>query len=139
MVDWNLILLFVGLFIVIGDAQVHELLQPMLHALKTHGVNLQSHGPLAAVTLVLSNITSNVPAVLLLKPAIPLHAATLWYLLAVVSTFAGNLTLLGSIANLIVAEQSGRHSVRLSFVEYLKVGFPLALITTAMAVLYFRF
>ena len=139
MVDWNLILLFVGLFIVIGDAQVHELLGPTMHALKTHGVNLQSHGPLAAVTLVLSNITSNVPAVLLLKPAIPLHAVSLWYLLAVVSTFAGNLTLLGSIANLIVAEQSARHSIRLSFTEYLKVGFPLALITTAMAVLYFRF
>ncbi|NNM88449.1 MAG: anion transporter, partial [Phycisphaerae bacterium] len=95
MVDWNLILLFVGLFVVIGNAQAHELLQPMMHTLKTHGVNLQSRGPLAAVTLVLSNLVSNVPAVLLLKPAIPLHATTLWYLLAVVSTVAGNLTLLG--------------------------------------------
>ena len=139
MVDWNLILLFVGLFIVIGNAQAHQLLQPAMHALKAHGVNLQARGPLAAVTLVLSNIVSNVPAVLLLKPVIPLHAAALWYLLAVVSTFAGNLTLLGSIANLIVAEQSARYSIRLSFVEYLKVGFPLALVTTAMAVLYFRF
>ncbi len=138
MVDWNLILLFVGLFIVIGNAQAHQLLQPAMHALKAQGVNLQSRGPLAAITLILSNLVSNVPAVLLLKPAIPAHAAALWYLLAVVSTFAGNLTLLGSIANLIVAEQSARHSIRLSFVEYLKVGFPLALLTTAMAVLYFK-
>ena len=139
MVDWNLILLFIGLFIVIGNAQVHQLLQPAMHALKVHGINLQSRGPLAAVTLVLSNIVSNVPAVLLLKPAIAAHATTLWYLLAVVSTFAGNLTLMGSIANLIVAEQSGRYAVRLSFGEYLKVGLPLALATTAMAVLYFKF
>ncbi|MGC8551246.1 MAG: anion transporter [Phycisphaerae bacterium] len=138
LVDWNLILLFVGLFIVIADAEKHQLLKPALHALAQAGVNLQHHAPLAGATLVLSNIVSNVPAVLLLKPAIALHATSSWYLLAVVSTFAGNLTLLGSIANLIVAEQSEPLNVRLGYSEYLKVGLPLAVVTTVLAVLYMK-
>ncbi len=139
LVDWNLILLFVGLFIVIGDAQRHALLAPAMHAIAHAGISLQSHIPLASTTLVLSNLVSNVPAVLLIKPAIPMSATSTWYLLAVTSTFAGNLTLLGSIANLIVAEQAEPFSIRLAFTEYLKVGVPLTLVTTALAVGYFQF
>ena len=55
-----------------------------------------------------------------------------------VSTFAGNLTLLGSIANLIVAESASRYSIRLGFLEYLKVGVPLTLVTSGLALLYFH-
>ncbi len=139
LVDWNLILLFIGLFIVIGDAQRHALLAPAMHAIAHAGISLKSHGPLAATTLVLSNLVSNVPAVLLLKPAIPVAATSTWYLLAVVSTFAGNLTLLGSIANLIVAEQAKQFSINLRFTEYLKVGVPLTLVSTSLAVVYFHF
>ncbi len=138
LVDWPLILLFIGLFIVIGDARRHQLLEPAIRAVAHAGFSLQSHGPLAAVTLALSNVVSNVPAVLLLKPAIPVSATGTWYLLAVVSTFAGNLTLLGSIANLIVAERAAQCSVRMSFLEYLKVGVPLTLASTLLAVLYFH-
>ncbi len=139
LVDWNLILLFIGLFIVIGDAQRHSLLAPVMHAISRSGISLQSHTPLAVAALVLSNVVSNVPAVLLLKPVIPVAATSTWYLLAVVSTFAGNFTLLGSIANLIVAEQAEAFSIRLAFSEYLKVGVPLTLLTTALAVAYFQF
>ena len=138
LVDWNLILLFIGLFIVIADVQSHHLLAPALHALARMGIELKSHLPLAAVTLVLSNIVSNVPAVLLIKPAIPLAATHTWYLLAVVSTLAGNLTLLGSIANLIVAQQAQPFAVNLKFREYLKVGVPLTLCCVTLAVLYFK-
>jgi Na+/H+ antiporter NhaD/arsenite permease-like protein len=137
LVDWNLILLFVGLFIVIADVQSHHLLAPALAALAHAGISLKSHVPLAGVTLVLSNLVSNVPAVLLIKPAIPLTATHTWYLLAVVSTLAGNLTLLGSIANLIVAQQAGPFQVNLRFREYLKAGIPLTLCCVALAVLYF--
>ena len=137
LVDWNLILLFVGLFIVIADVQSHHLLAPVLHALARMGIELKSHLPLAAVTLVLSNLVSNVPAVLLIKPAIPLTAAHTWYLLAVISTLAGNLTLLGSIANLIVAQQAQAFAVNLKFREYLKAGVPLTLCCVSLAVLYF--
>lgn len=138
LVDWNLILLFIGLFIVIANVQSHHLLAPALHALAKMGVSLKSHLPLAAVTMVLSNIVSNVPAVLLIKPAIPLTATHTWYLLAATSTFAGNLTLLGSIANLIVAQQAEPFAVHLRFREYLRAGVPLTLCTITLAVLYFK-
>ncbi len=137
-VDWNLILLFVGLFIVIADVESHHLLAPVLHALAQTGISLKSQVPLAGVTLVLSNLVSNVPAVLLIKPAIPLAATHTWYLLAVVSTVAGNLTLLGSIANLIVAQQAGPFAVHLRFREFLKAGVPLTLCCVTLAVLYFK-
>ncbi len=138
LVDWSLILLFIGLFIVIADVESHHLLSPVLHALARMGIVLKSLLPLAAVTLVLSNIVSNVPAVLLIKPAIPLAATHTWYLLAVISTLAGNLTLLGSIANLIVAQQARAFAVNLKFREYLKVGVPLTLACVTLAVLYFK-
>ena len=137
LVDWNLILLLVGLFIVIADVQSHHLLAPLFHALARMGIEIKSHLPLAAVTLVLSNLVSNLPAVLLIKPAIPLTATHTWYLLAVISTLAGNLTLLGSIANLIVAQQAQAFAVNLKFREYLKAGVPLTLCCVSIAVLYF--
>jgi Na+/H+ antiporter NhaD/arsenite permease-like protein len=139
LVDWNLIMLFIGLFIVIGDAQQNHLIQPIFQGLQRAGISLNSHLSLAGVVLVLGNIVSNVPAVLLIKPVIaPLAVTNTWYLLAVVSTFAGNLTLLGSIANLIVAQQAETCSVRLAFTEYLKAGVPLTLLCTALAILYFH-
>jgi Na+/H+ antiporter NhaD/arsenite permease-like protein len=142
LVDWDLILLFIGLFIVIGNVQQHGMLNSSLAAVQSH-VRLYDPLPFSVVTLVLSNIVSNVPAVLLLKPGLAVPAGTGdpathgWYLLAVVSTFAGNLTLLGSIANLIVAEQARPHGVKLTFVEYLKVGLPLTAVVTGLAVVYF--
>lgn len=142
LIDWDLILLFIGLFIVIGDVQRHGLLTGIMGQIQAR-VPLYEPLPFSLVTLLLSNLVSNVPAVLLLKPGLPLPASpadavtATWYLLAVVSTFAGNLTLLGSIANLIVAEQARPHGIRLSFIEYLKVGVPLTLLTTCAAILYF--
>ena len=142
LVDWDLILLFIGLFVVIGNVQQHNLLTATMTQIQAH-VPLYNPLPFSAVTLVLSNLVSNVPAVLLLKPGLTVPASTsdavthTWYLLATVSTFAGNLTLLGSIANLIVAEQARPHGIILSFKEYLKVGLPLTLVATALAVVYF--
>jgi len=139
LVDWNLILLFIGLFIVIGDAQQNHLIQPAFDWLQQAGISLNSHVSLAGVTLILGNIVSNVPAVLLIKSALaPQTSTNTWYLLAVISTFAGNLTLLGSIANLIVSEQAKTFSIRLAFTEYLKAGATLTLICSALALLYFH-
>jgi len=136
-VSWNLILLFVGLFIVVGDIESRQLLAPTIHHLARMGVHLASFLPLSVVTLVLSNIVNNVPAVLLLKPAIPHSAVFSWYVLAVVSTFAGNLTMLGSIANLLVSEQAKTQEVQLGYMEYLKVGVPVTLLSTTLTVVYF--
>ena len=137
LVSWNLILLFVGLFIVIGDIQSRHLLNPVITQLASMGVHLEGFLPLSIVTLVLSNLVNNVPAVLLLKPIIPLSATLSWYVLAVISTFAGNFTMLGSIANLLVSEQAKANDVRLDYVEYLKVGVPATLLSVAMTIGYF--
>ncbi|MEN9266555.1 MAG: hypothetical protein Q6K99_10005, partial [Thermostichales cyanobacterium BF4_bins_65] len=82
--------------------------------------------PLLPSVVVLSNLISNVPAVLLLHPQAQTPAD--WYLLAAGSTLAGNLTLLGSVANLIVVEAAARQGERLSFWEHLRFGLPLTLV-----------
>jgi Na+/H+ antiporter NhaD/arsenite permease-like protein len=86
------------------------------------------------VTAVLSNVVSNVPAVMLLRTLVPgfpdPHAA--WLALAMASTLAGNLTITGSIANIIVVERAASEGVHVGFAEYLKVGVPLTLLTLAL-------
>jgi Na+/H+ antiporter NhaD/arsenite permease-like protein len=84
-----------------------------------------------AVAAVLSNIVSNVPAVLLLKPIImSLGEPTRgWLLLATASTLAGNLTMLGSVANVIVVEVARRERIEIGFAAYCRVGIPLTILT----------
>jgi Na+/H+ antiporter NhaD/arsenite permease-like protein len=86
--------------------------------------------------LVLSNVISNVPAVLLWRPVIPTlpDARFLWLVLAMSATFAGNLTLLGSLANLIVAERAAAEGATLSFADFLKAGVPVTLLTITWGV-----
>jgi Na+/H+ antiporter NhaD/arsenite permease-like protein len=92
-----------------------------------------SAGAFAAASAALSNLVSNVPAVMLLRPMVPGVPAPekAWLLLALSSTYAGNLTLLGSVANLIVAEGAKRGGVELSFGKYLRAGLPISM-TTAL-------
>ncbi len=88
---------------------------------------------LSGFTAVLSNIVSNVPAVLALKPFVPTFGdpRKAWLIVAMSSTLAGNFTLLGSVANLIVAEQGRAEGAPISFWAYFKVGLPLTLVTLA--------
>jgi len=81
--------------------------------------------------LVLSNIVSNVPAVLLWRPLVPTlaHPTLTWLAIAMSSTFAGNLSLLGSLANLIVAERAEERGVIVGFGQYLRVGVPVTVLT----------
>ena len=91
---------------------------------------------MSVVSAVLSNLVSNVPAVMLFMPLVPTlpDPTRAWLALAMSSTLAGNLTLLGSIANLIVAE-GARRRAPLSFVEYLKVGVPVTVLSLLAGVL----
>lgn len=134
-IDWSLLVFFAGLFVVTGaiEAQWGEELFKTVLPLADAGT-----AALTGVAVVLSNLVSNVPAVLLFLPFVdqlgnPEHV---WLTLAVATTLAGNLTLLGSVANLIVAESAARHNVRLSFAEYLKAGVPVTLLTLALGVLW---
>ncbi|MFN6571416.1 anion transporter [Dendronalium sp. ChiSLP03b] len=128
-VDWNLLVMFSGLFILTKVTQKLNLLQPF-----THAVN--STASFLGVTVVLSNLISNVPAVLLLHPLIPREDTQYWLLLAAGSTLAGNLTLFGSVANLIVVEAAADLGYKLSFLEHLRFGLPLTLCTLLLVYLF---
>ncbi len=134
-IDFSLLVLFIGLFIVIAGIEKTSLPADALALVS--GYELDRPVVLCAATAVLSNLASNVPAVLLFKPLVP-HLADpkrAWLILAMASTLAGNLTLLGSVANLIVIQRSKRQ-VAISFWEYFRVGLPLTVVTIAVGVLF---
>jgi Na+/H+ antiporter NhaD/arsenite permease-like protein len=130
-INWNLLTLFAGLFVVVGAARAAGLADLAFDALGAREV--RSPAALAAASTVLSNLVSNVPAVMLFTPLVPdlPDPRRAWLVLAMSSTLAGNLTLVGSIANLIVAE-GAREVSPLTFGEYLKVGVPVTLLTLAI-------
>ena len=127
-VDWGLLVFFVGLFVIVGGAEKVGLVAGMLDIAQTW--NLHNSAIFAIVTAVMSNLVSNVPAVMLLKSVVPQfpdpHHA--WLLLAMASTLAGNLTITGSIANIIVVE-CARDEVKIGFWDYLRVGVPVTVAT----------
>jgi Na+/H+ antiporter NhaD/arsenite permease-like protein len=127
-IDFSLLVLFVGLFIVVAGIEKTPLSsQVMAYA---SGYGLGRPLVLASLSAVLSNIVSNVPAVLVLKPFIVRLADPKqgWLILAMSSTLAGNLTILGSVANLIVIQRA-RRQAQISFWEYFRVGAPLSVAT----------
>jgi Na+/H+ antiporter NhaD/arsenite permease-like protein len=134
-IDWSLLLLFAGLFIVVRGMEAASLSPEILA--RAQGLRLDQPAMLAAVAAILSNLVSNVPAVLVLKPFVQdladPHRA--WLVLAMASTLAGNFTILGSVANLIVVERARRQHIEISFRSYFRIGAPLTLITIVIGVL----
>ncbi len=129
-VDWSIILFFVGLFIVIEGVKESLLLDDIKNAFPGfHGGEVPSLAWLTALTAFLSNLVSNVPAVMLLSEMIPLSPSDLWLALASSSTLAGNATILGAAANVIVAEKAEGMGVEVNFWKFTLVGFPIALAT----------
>jgi len=139
--DWSLLVFFAALFVVSGSLETSGVTRTLVDlnqiAAKANILNL------TGITAVLSNLISNVPAVLLLRPVVASmeNAHLGWLIVAASSTLAGNLTLLGSVANLIVAETANRWRIDLSFWEYTKSGFIITLFTLIICVgwLYVRF
>lgn len=132
-VDWPLLVMFMGLFAVVHGFESNVVRRWDLSQLIGEGSPVM---PLSLASVFLSNLVSNVPAVLLFEPllaAIPDKEAG-WLALAMSSTLAGNLTLLGSVANLIVAEGARREGEDLGFLEYLKVGVPLTIVTVGVGI-----
>src|SRR5690606_36397020 len=134
--DWDLLAFFAGLFVITGaltttglSASLFESASPILQG----GIPLFS-----LLVAVLSNLASNVPAVLLLRPEIPAFAnpQQTWLALAMASTLAGNFTLLGSAAMLIVAEVARAHGARLEFTAYLRAGIPITILSLAFGIVW---
>ena len=127
-VDWGLLVFFIGLFIIVGGAQRAGLTETLLRPFNAW--NLHRIWSYSLLTALLSNVVSNVPAVMLLKSLVPAFADphTGWLALAMSSTLGGNLTITGSVANIIVVERA-RPDVHIGFREYFRLGLPLTAIT----------
>ena len=137
-VDWSLLVFFVGLFLIIGGAQQSGIAAEMLdNAVR---LPLSNAWIFTGVVAVFSNLVSNVPAVMLLKQMAARFADPnqFWLLLAMASTLAGNLTITGSIANIIVVEKA-RQENPISFTRYLRAGLPVTILTLAAGVLWLHF
>jgi Na+/H+ antiporter NhaD/arsenite permease-like protein len=136
-IDWELLLFFCGLFVVVAGINKAGIVEKMFIPLKNFfGESIwQQLGVFSMISLLFSNLVSNVPFVLIAAHWVPDFAdpKIMWLALAMASTFAGNLTIVGSVANMIVMELSRDH-VRVPFWTFFKIGAPLTLLSTAIGV-----
>ena len=137
LVDWHLLVLFAGLFVVNSAVAQSGLLSGMFMALRQSGLDPANPAALFGMTTVLSNVVSNVPAVMLLLPAARHDLAG--PVLALSSTLAGNLLIVGSIANIIVIDQAGRLGVTIDWKTHARVGIPVCVATLAIAAAWLAF
>jgi Na+/H+ antiporter NhaD/arsenite permease-like protein len=131
-VDWGLLVFFIGLFIIVGGADRAGLTATLLRPIEIW--DLHRLPILVGATAFLSNVVSNVPAVMLLRTVVPnLPDPEIgWLVLAMASTLAGNLTITGSVANIIVVERAAAEGVKVGFADYFRVGLPVTLATLAL-------
>ncbi len=134
LVDWPLLVLFMGLFVINHALEHTGLTGQALQWLRQQGLHLDQTAPLFATTLVLSNLVSNVPAVMLLLPAVQgpgaVEAGTL---LALVSTLAGNLLIVGSIANIIVVDAARQRGITIDWKRHARTGLPVTVTSLTLA------
>jgi Na+/H+ antiporter NhaD/arsenite permease-like protein len=135
LVDWELLVLFMGLFVVNDALQRTGLPAQIVAASEAMGLRLDHPAPLFGAAFLLSNIVSNVPAVMLLLP-VAAQQPLAGPLLALSSTFAGNLFIVGSIANIIVVDAAARRGVRIDWKRHATIGVPVTLVTLATTALY---
>ena len=127
LVEWPILILFMGLFVVTGAMQSAGYGQHVIQWLAHSGFNLAVPHNLALATVVLSNLINNAAAVMLLVQVIPLdplHA----YVLALANSFGGSLLIIGSVSNLIVVQQARQMGIDISFRDFAKLGIPVTLV-----------
>jgi Na+/H+ antiporter NhaD/arsenite permease-like protein len=130
-VDWQLLVLFFGLFVVNGALQQTQLPQQLMAHLQAGGLNLQSPAWFFVLTAALSDVVSNVPCVMLLLPFAtkPVDGAAM----ALASGLSSNLLIIGSLANIIVVDAAARRGIKISFAEFTRSGVPVTLVSLAIA------
>jgi Na+/H+ antiporter NhaD/arsenite permease-like protein len=126
-VDWSIIVFFIGLFILLEGVEVSGVLNSIISFFNSIDLSMTNMGSLVTITSILSNLVSNVPAVLLIAQFITYSNSHLWLALAMSSTLAGNLTIIGAAANIIVLEISSSMGVEISWKEFSKVGVPITI------------
>jgi Na+/H+ antiporter NhaD/arsenite permease-like protein len=137
LVDWHLLVLFGGLFIVTAALAETGLPAEALAALTASGIEPKGLPALVLLTLVGSNTIGNVPTVVLLLAILRDLPSEMFYAMAALSTLAGNLLIVGSLANIIVVERAKDAGVTLSFFEHARCGVPIALISLALTIAWF--
>jgi Na+/H+ antiporter NhaD/arsenite permease-like protein len=137
LVDWPLLILFMGLFVVNHAFEQTGLSAQAVAWMAGHGVRLTDPGPMLVVGVGLSNLVSNVPAVMLLLPHLQGQPQA-GVMLALVTTFAGNLLLVGSIANLIVADLARQQGVLIDWKRHALVGMPVTLLSLGVIWIWLR-
>ena len=129
-VDWGIILFFVGLFLLLAGVRASGLSAAIQGAF-TSALGGQAGGLawLVGLSSLLSNLISNVPAVLLLAEVVPQGSTQLWLALAASSTLAGNATILGAACNVIVVQVASREGVSVTMKDFVKAGLPVTAAT----------
>lgn len=135
-VDWHLITLFCALFIVIKGIELIHLPSVFIELLNSNGIDIHNLFALTVVSALFSNLVSNVPATMLLTKFLDSSDHLQWYVLALSSTFAGNLLTIGSIANLITIEQAREFGIKINFREHAKIGIPVTVVSLLITVIW---
>ncbi|MBI1968214.1 MAG: hypothetical protein HYS40_09500 [Gemmatimonadetes bacterium] len=138
-VDWDLLLFFASLFIVMRGFEATgavDWIDRQALGVVGDGSGWTAAAAVSGVMVTLSNLISNVPAVMLWRNVVPglPHPELMWRVVAMSATLAGNLLLIGSVANLIVAERAESRGVRIGFWEYARVGVPVTVLTVGWGV-----
>jgi Na+/H+ antiporter NhaD/arsenite permease-like protein len=133
-VDWPLLLLFGCLFAVTGALRDTGIPFQVIASLRSHGLMPDNLALLTPLTLLMSNTIGNVPSVILILQTWSDVAPEVLYGLALLSSLAGNLLLVGSLANLIVVERAASFGVRITFAEHARTGIPITLISMVFAI-----
>ena len=136
LVDWHLITLFCGLFIIIRALETTGMPAALVADLQARGWDIHNLYFLSGISVLLSNLVSNVPATMILVKFLDPSRPEEGYVLALASTFAGNLITLGSIANLIVIEQASHYGIKISFREHARIGIPVTLASLLITALW---
>jgi Na+/H+ antiporter NhaD/arsenite permease-like protein len=131
LVDWQILILFMGLFVVTGAFQATGCGEHAVQWLAQAGLNLHSSTLLAVVTGLLSNLIGNSATVMLLMKVANVAHPTTAYVLALANSFGGSLTILGSVSNIIVAQQAREQGINISFRDFARLGVPVTLAAMA--------
>lgn len=129
LVDWHLITLFCALFIIIAGIEITGLPASLMSTMHGLGINIQNPFSLAAITVLLGNVVSNVPATMLLVKFLNAAEPLQWYVVGLASTLSGNLITIGSIANLIVIESAQPYGITIGFREHARIGIPVTIVS----------
>ncbi|HEV8073154.1 MAG TPA: SLC13 family permease [Opitutaceae bacterium] len=131
LVDWSILIMFMGLFVVTGAFQATGCGEQAVQWLTHAGLNLNSSSILAVVTAMLSNLIGNSATVMLMLKVVDVTHATTAYVLALANSFGGSFTILGSVANIIVVQQAREQGITITFRDFARLGVPVTLAAMA--------